>query len=326
LAEQRSIVGLLTPYVQLTRVDHWFKNAFMLLGVILAFFWRPDLVTWETLGVLISAFFATCAIASSNYVINEILDAPTDRMHPTKRHRPAARGAILVWVALLLWGTLGLIGILWAFGINGPFGAAAFLLWTMGCIYNVPPLRTKEIPFLDVMSEALNNPIRLLLGWFALVPDRLPPLSLGLSYWLVGAFFMATKRYAEYRAIGNHRTAGNYRRSFRYYDETRLMASMVFYLAGATIFAGIFIVRYKPELILCTPVVAGFFAFYMALGMRKDSPVQNPEKLYRERGFFAYSLLTAGLFVGLMFVEMPALYDLFNVQPSSFEPLWRIGK
>ena len=32
----------LGPYVQMVRVDHWFKNAFMLLGVVLAVFYEPE--------------------------------------------------------------------------------------------------------------------------------------------------------------------------------------------------------------------------------------------------------------------------------------------
>ena len=28
----------------------------------------------------------------------------------------------------------------------------------MGVVYNVPPLRTKEWPYLDVLSESVNNP------------------------------------------------------------------------------------------------------------------------------------------------------------------------
>ena len=33
------------PYVQIARADHWFKNAFMLLGVLLALFYEPQLAT-----------------------------------------------------------------------------------------------------------------------------------------------------------------------------------------------------------------------------------------------------------------------------------------
>jgi len=60
--------------------------------------------------------------------------------------------------------------------VNLYFLASAVWLWVMGIAYNVPPLRTKEWPYLDVLSESINNPIRLLLGWFALVSVRFPPV------------------------------------------------------------------------------------------------------------------------------------------------------
>ena len=37
----------LWSYIQIARVDHWFKNVFMLLGVLLAFFYEPALSTWD---------------------------------------------------------------------------------------------------------------------------------------------------------------------------------------------------------------------------------------------------------------------------------------
>ena len=55
----------------------------------------------------------------------------------------------------------------------------------MGLAYNVPPVRLKEWPYLDVLSESVNNPLRLALGWFALIPDRFPPCpSRSLTGWL----------------------------------------------------------------------------------------------------------------------------------------------
>jgi hypothetical protein len=34
-----------------------------------------------------------------------------------------------------------------------------------GIVYNVRPLRTKDKPYLDVISESINNPLRLTIGW-----------------------------------------------------------------------------------------------------------------------------------------------------------------
>ncbi len=313
------------PYIEIARMDHWFKNAFMLLGVALAFFYQPSMDKMESLGRLALAVALTCLVASSNYVLNEWLDAPRDREHPTKHTRPAARGAIKGPFAIMEWGLLGLIGVGFGFYLGTGFGLSAAALWVMGCVYNIPPVRTKELPYLDVLSESLNNPIRLLLGWFALVPDHLPPVSLAVAYWMMGAYFMAAKRYAEYRTIDDPERAARYRRSFSHYNLRNLMASIVFYLSMAGLFGGIFIVRYKLELVLITPFVAGFFAWYMAMTLEDDSPVQNPEKLYRRKGFFLYALLCSAVFLGLMFVEIPQLFDLFMVeQPAGFPTLWSL--
>ena len=46
------------------------------------------------------------------------------------------------------------------------------------------------------------------------------------------------------------------------------------------LFGGIFIVRYRIELILFVPVIAGLFAYYLKLGLKENSPAQNPESLY----------------------------------------------
>ena len=162
----------------------------------------------------------------------------------------------------------------------------------MGVLYNVPPVRTKEWPYLDVLSESVNNPIRLLLGWFALVTDHVPPLRSSLSYWMIGAFFMAMKRYAEYRHIGDRARRRRVPALVRVLHRgTPARQHGVLRDGVRALSAGIFIVRYHLELILFAPFAAGLFAYYMHIGMLPDSPVQNPEKLYRQQGFFAYMVL-----------------------------------
>src|SRR5262245_5069292 len=93
----------LWPYVQIARIDHWFKNAFMLLGVLLAIFYEPRLFAWSSLLPLSVAVLSTCLVASSNYVLNELLDGPRDRLHPEKRFRPVPSGRIWPPVAYAEW-------------------------------------------------------------------------------------------------------------------------------------------------------------------------------------------------------------------------------
>jgi decaprenyl-phosphate phosphoribosyltransferase len=325
VAERRAGLDILA-YVQIARIDHWFKNSFMILGVLLAIFYEPRVLSWSSVVPLLIAVASTCLVASSNYVLNELLDGPNDLLHPEKRHRPVPSGRVKPEIAYAEWLLLAIAGFFLAWSLNPYFFASAVWLWLMGIAYNVPPLRTKEWPYLDVLSESVNNPIRLLLGWFALVTAHFPPVSLAISYWMVGAFFMAMKRYAEYRHIGDPKVAAAYRRSFSYYTEERLLISLFFYSTACALFGGIFIVRYHPELILFTPLAAGLFAYYMKLGLQPDSPVQNPEKLYRQRGFVAYLLTCFVAFVILMFTNIPGMYKLFNVAPSGLTPLWTLGE
>lgn len=109
------------PYVAIARPDHWFKNVFMVLGLVLAFFCHPNLFTADVIWPILWAVATTCIIASSNYVLNEVLDAPTDRSHPVKRFRPVPSGQVLIPVALVEWIALGVVGLFMASFLGRPF-------------------------------------------------------------------------------------------------------------------------------------------------------------------------------------------------------------
>lgn len=318
-----SFADRVVPYLSIARPDHWFKNVFMALGVLLAYFYHPEVIGPATLASIAWAVFITCLAASSNYVLNEILDAPTDRSHPVKRNRPIPSGRVRLPLAYAEWLLLGVLSVGFAATINRPFAASILFLLVMGVVYNVRPLRAKEHPYVDVLCESINNPIRLLLGWFAVTAVEVPPLSLLISYWMIGAFFMATKRLAEYRSIGDPAVAGAYRRSFRHYNEEKLLISMFFYTTSFALFLGVFIIRYHLELILIFPLVAGFVCYYLRVAFKKDSAAQNPERLYREKGLMVYLVVCVAAFGVLMFVHIPWLYRVFNVQPSQVAPLWK---
>jgi decaprenyl-phosphate phosphoribosyltransferase len=309
-------------YVAILRPDHWFKNGFMLLGVLLVLFYHPETLGAPMLWRVATGFCAACLVASSNYVINEILDAPTDRHHFAKRHRPIPSGLVYLPAAYAEWIGVGLLGLFVASRLNWSFFFTALLLLVMGVIYNVPPIRSKEHAYIDVLSESVNNPIRLALGWFAVIRSEIPPVSLLVAYWMAGAFFMACKRFAEYRSIGDPTAAAAYRTSFKHYDEERLLISILFYATSLALFLGVFIIRYHLELILIFPFVAGFLCHYLHVAFKKDSACQNPEHLYREKGLMLSLSVSVVAFVLLMFVHIPWLYTLFSVAPSRVLPLW----
>lgn len=300
------------PYIRIARPDHWFKNLFMIPGAIVAVFDAPKLLEWEILVQPTLAVVSVCFVTSSNYVINEILDAPMDAHHPEKRHRPIPAGEVTLLIAGIEWAVLGFLGLVIAFHINWGFFKISVLLTVMGFLYNVRPFRLKDVAYLDVLSESVNNPIRLLLGWYAVGNENVVPLSLVMSYWMLGAFLMAVKRYAEYSFIGSSEIASKYRKSFSYYNLNRLLTSIIYYATAFGLFSGMFLIRYRVELILSIPFIAGFIAYYLHLGFKENSPTQYPEKLYKERLFVFYALLCSVVIVLLLFVDIPMLREFFR--------------
>ncbi len=306
---------MIRSLIAIARVDHWFKNVFVLPGVVVALGFAPLSPNASALEHflirLVLGLLAVCLVASSNYVLNEVIDAPFDRYHPEKSQRPVPSGRVDIRLAYLEWLLLAAVGIGIGARLSFGLGAALAALWLMGCIYNVPPIRSKDIPYVDVLSEAVNNPIRMLVGWYIVNPGGLAPVSLLVSYWMVGCYFMAIKRFAEFRHIGDRSRAIAYRRSFARVTEESLLISIVFYASAAMLFFGAFAMRYRIELIVSFPLIALVMAIYLAVGFRPDSAAQRPEGLYREPALMA-AVVGCTVLVGLLlFVDIPSVSRVF---------------
>lgn len=297
-------------HLRLLRLDHSVKQIFVVPGIVIAAGLTGAPLNHELLGRVLLGLLAVTAAASSNYVLNELLDAPFDRLHPTKCLRPAACCSICRPLAYAQWLVLGAASLLLASAISEGMLFSVLALWVMGCLYNVPPARLKDIAYLDVLSESVNNPIRFCAGWYIVTVAVLPPASMLVAYWMLGAYFMALKRFSEYRQLGGE-SARQYRRSFERYTETALLNSVLFYAATAMLFFGAFIMRYRMEMVFAFPLIALLMAVYFDLAFQADSPVQNPEKLLRQPRLMALLAVCCAALVILSFVNMPWLLEMF---------------
>ena len=304
-------------YVKIARPDHWIKNFFIMPGVAIAFLLTEHSIRDINIIKLICAFFATCMIASANYVINEWLDAPFDKFHPTKKNRPVVAENMKSSIVIAEYIALIIVGVILSLLVNKPFLITSLILLFMGFLYNVKPFRTKDIAYFDVLSESINNMLRLMMGWFVVTDSSLPPSSILIGYWMSGAFLMATKRFAEYRMIGNPETAGLYRRSFKYYSEKTLLASALFYSLVSTFCLGVFLIKYRIEYLLCMPLVFLLFSYYVAMAFDPDSAVQRPEKLFKEKTLMFMVFIIIIAFTALTFVNVDFLHSL-----TSSELIW----
>jgi 4-hydroxybenzoate polyprenyltransferase len=308
--------GTWRDYLAIARFDHATKHVLVIPGIVLAFVLR-GVRSDSTLLLAMLGFATALSIASANYVINEWLDRESDKFHPTKAKRRAVQRELRGGYVLVEWLVFLGIGLTCAYLGGKTMFLAAVLFGLQGIVYNVPPLRTKDQAYLDVISESINNPLRLIIGWAIIDPETLPPGSIILSYWAGGAFLMAAKRLSEYREIvASHGKPllTLYRASFRRYSEIRLSASCLLYALMSGFFLAVFLLKYRIEYLLLTPLVAALFAFYLGLSMQPGSSAQNPEKLVKERGLMLLVVLLSVAFLVLTFVDVPIVEGLAEQQ------------
>lgn len=178
----------MSPWIKLLRPHQWLKNAFVLAGLLFAHGWnQPALI--ELAGL---AFMAFCLMASTVYVLNDLVDVESDRRHPTKCRRPIASGAVspsaagVVSLLLLAGGlTLG-----W---LANPLVCAFLLAYLLlNVLYS---WKLKHMVLLDVFAISAGFMLRIFAGTtgIGIVP----------SHWLLICGLMVTlflgfaKRRAE---------------------------------------------------------------------------------------------------------------------------------
>lgn len=104
-AEISAPTATLKTWLKALRIHQWSKNALVFVPLMLGHAYGNITAVLACL----AGFVLLSVLASSTYIINDILDLDADRRHPTKRNRPLARGDISAGKALAvaLVGTAG---------------------------------------------------------------------------------------------------------------------------------------------------------------------------------------------------------------------------
>lgn len=187
-----SQAGGLRTWLRALRVHQWLKNLLVFIPLVAAhkMFDTPSLLA-AAMGFLA---FGLCA--SGVYLLNDLLDLPSDRQHPRKRLRPFAAGTLPLLQGALLAPLLAVAGLALAWWAEPRFAGvlAIYYLLTLG--YS---LRLKRVVMLDVILLAALYTVRIIGG--AVV------IGSALSFWLL-AFSMfiflslaLLKRYIELSAM-----------------------------------------------------------------------------------------------------------------------------
>jgi decaprenyl-phosphate phosphoribosyltransferase len=179
------------------RPAQWIKNLLVFMAPAAA----GVLGHGHTTVRVVLAFLVFCVVASGTYLVNDVLDADSDRVHPTKRLRPVASGALRPGVALGTGAGLVAIGIAAALAI-GPWGFAVVVASYIG-LSIAYSLRLKREPVVELAVVAAGFVLRAIAGGVV--------AQVHLSNWFLvftsfAALFVVTgKRYAEHDRLGHER-------------------------------------------------------------------------------------------------------------------------
>ncbi|MBE0596597.1 MAG: UbiA family prenyltransferase [Desulfuromonadales bacterium] len=195
------------PWLRAMRPHQWLKNLLLFVPLLTAHLWHqpPKLLA---AGI---AFLAFSLAASAIYLVNDLLDLGSDRLHPQKRHRPFAAGEVPIAPGVL-FSTL-LLGTAIALSTRLPPLYSAVLLVYVAVAFAYS-LYLKRVVIIDVITLAGLYSIRVVAGAVAI--DVSPSFWL-LSFSMFIFFSLAlVKRYAELRGLRQGRASArgrDYRRA-----------------------------------------------------------------------------------------------------------------
>ena len=209
----RSTPGLI---VRAMRPRQWIKNLLVFMAPAAA----GVLGDWHTTVRVVAAFVVFCLVASGTYLVNDVIDADSDRIHPDKRRRPVASGALRHRTALGTGASLIAVAVAAALFI-GPWGFAV-VVGSYASLSIAYSLRFKREPVVELAVVASCFVLRAVAGG---VVAQVPLSNWFLVFTSFAALFVVTgKRYAEHTRLGHDR--GEHRQVLDQYTESFLKSTL----------------------------------------------------------------------------------------------------
>src|SRR3989344_2937459 len=96
------------PAIRALRPNQWIKNLVLFAAII----FTGELFTPYYFWMSALGFIIFCALSSSSYLFNDIIDLHFDKLHPIKKKRPLAAGILPLSRAAEISFILGLFGLI----------------------------------------------------------------------------------------------------------------------------------------------------------------------------------------------------------------------
>lgn len=155
------------------RLQHWVKNL-----IIFTPLFSSSTLTYHSVVLIFSIFFSFSLCVSSTYIINDLVDLDSDKLHPNKKLRPVASGVYPKNYWLLFSTVLLIVGNLLLFSIDKKLIILSSLYTFLTLLYS---FKLKYVKLFDLVSISALFVLRLFVGGVTLKI----PISLYLLFFVL---------------------------------------------------------------------------------------------------------------------------------------------
>ncbi|MGE5682559.1 MAG: decaprenyl-phosphate phosphoribosyltransferase [Bacillota bacterium] len=157
-------------YIKMMRVEQWIKNLFVFVPLIFS----KNLFLEHYFLQVLTAFMAFCLTSSAVYIMNDLTDIESDKLHPKKKYRPIASGIISKRKAILSLALLIFVVVFLMSRLNIKFDFILTGYIVLNVMYS---LVLKHLVIIDIISIAAGFMLRVIGGALA--------ISVYISSWLI---------------------------------------------------------------------------------------------------------------------------------------------
>ena len=234
------MINLIYQIIRTARPRQWLKN----LSVFAPPIFLGNFFVHSVFIAEFKAFIVFCIVSSGAYFINDIIDAPKDKLHPIKKNRPITSGKISLGLAWLIAFTCIATAVIYSALFIGSFFTLTIIAYAVIQLFY--SMYFRNVIILDALVVATGFILRVFAGGFAVnssISSWLILTTIGLSLLLAFG-----KRRSEKTILAEHLVDAETRKTLRHYPDT-LLDSMISMSASFCIVAySLFAFQVSPQI------------------------------------------------------------------------------
>jgi 4-hydroxybenzoate polyprenyltransferase len=289
--------------IRTMRLRQWSKN----VAIFAAIAFDRQLFAPHALLRVVAGFILLSLVASSIYLINDVVDVERDKLHPKKKLRAIPSGQLPISLAIAAGIALPIVGIGGALLFSPPLALVLLAYFALHVAYS---FYLKNIVLIDVFAIAAGFILRVIAGVVVITVTNFSPW-LYVCAGALSLFLAVGKRRLELILLSGSANASDVRATYKEYNmpllddmlrmvTTSCVLAYTFYTFQAT-------TSLAPNVMLLTVpfVVFGIFRYMYLIHVKGEGGAPD-ELLFKDKVLLADIVLWVLTVIFLIYTRVPS--------------------